>query len=246
MTNASMLIDGVKLTEVAGEPRVRDVDLAVRLGFERPRDVRKLIERNMDILADFGTCATVARVIRGNPTAEYWLNRQQAIWLCTASGTPTGRKFAVNVVKVFDAFVRGELVAATYKPGTCPLYDTMLAEAQQPWELMFPDSLVSALCKLDRQPWAGGAHPAYLKSTNDKIYGLLLGSDTYAELKRRKRAAELDGRHHQLLSDAARTSFKRHLGIVEALANQSRGKADFWARMDRQYGKQMLQLEMAG
>jgi len=32
---------------------------------ERPRDIRTLIERNLEELQRFGTCATVARVIRG-------------------------------------------------------------------------------------------------------------------------------------------------------------------------------------
>jgi predicted RNA binding protein YcfA (HicA-like mRNA interferase family) len=53
----------------------------------------------MDIIADFGQCHTVWRRPErgGHAVTEYWLNRQQSIWLCTASGTPTGRKFAVSV-----------------------------------------------------------------------------------------------------------------------------------------------------
>ena len=34
------------LTVISGEPRVYDIHLAERLGFERPRDIRKLIKRN--------------------------------------------------------------------------------------------------------------------------------------------------------------------------------------------------------
>ena len=44
-----------------GEPRVLDLDLAERLGYERPRKIRDLIDRHMDTLIEFGKCATMAR-----------------------------------------------------------------------------------------------------------------------------------------------------------------------------------------
>ncbi len=62
-------------------PRIRDIELAERLGFERPRDIRKLIERHLSMLEEFGTCATVAHVVRGNPSTEYLLNKRQAVYI---------------------------------------------------------------------------------------------------------------------------------------------------------------------
>jgi hypothetical protein len=49
------------LVKMDSEARVRDVDLATNLGFERPRDVRKLIERIMPEIERLGTRATVAQ-----------------------------------------------------------------------------------------------------------------------------------------------------------------------------------------
>jgi hypothetical protein len=55
------------LTVISGEPRVRDFDLAEKLGFERPRKIRDLIKRNEAKLLTFGGCPTVGRVVEGNP-----------------------------------------------------------------------------------------------------------------------------------------------------------------------------------
>ena len=48
-----------------GEMRLLDLDLAERLGYERPRDIRKLLDRHMDTLIEFGICATVALIHDG-------------------------------------------------------------------------------------------------------------------------------------------------------------------------------------
>ncbi|WP_394819421.1 hypothetical protein [Sorlinia euscelidii] len=51
-----------------GELRILDTDLAARLGFDRPRDIRKLIKRYVADLRQMGRCATVAR----RPEAAYF------------------------------------------------------------------------------------------------------------------------------------------------------------------------------
>ena len=65
MSEAIMLaVDGFSLERGDdGEIRVRDIDLAERLGYERPRDIRKLIERMSETgeLSAFQRRATVAR-----------------------------------------------------------------------------------------------------------------------------------------------------------------------------------------
>ena len=85
------MLDVIPLSEIDGEPRVRDIDLAHRLGFERPRDIRKLIERKADDLRELGAARHVARPHHNNGTTvtEYWLNQDQAIYICASSGTPT-------------------------------------------------------------------------------------------------------------------------------------------------------------
>ena len=80
-------MNALTLTPIGGEPRIFDLTLAERLGFEQPRDIRKLVKRNLTKLQRFGLCATVARCIEiGNgakrEVKEFYLNQKQAVWVC--------------------------------------------------------------------------------------------------------------------------------------------------------------------
>ncbi|WP_455466793.1 phage antirepressor KilAC domain-containing protein [Bartonella sp. B39] len=99
----------IKLREIENEPRVRDVDLAEKLEFVRTRDVRKLIARNMKEIERFGTCATVAHVIKGNNVTEYWLNEEQALLIATLSNTEKSSQVRYMLIKLFVAWRRGEI-----------------------------------------------------------------------------------------------------------------------------------------
>lgn len=107
----------VALREVDGEPRVRDLDLAEKLGFDRPRDIRKLIERNIVEIERFGTCATVAHVVRGNLTKEFHLNEEQALLVSVLSNAPNAAAVRAMLIRVFVAFRRGELETKAPKAG---------------------------------------------------------------------------------------------------------------------------------
>jgi hypothetical protein len=68
------------------EARVLDLRLAEALGFDRPRNIRKLIERNKLELSTYGDiCSTMEPLNpgkRGPRATEYWLNEGQAFVLC--------------------------------------------------------------------------------------------------------------------------------------------------------------------
>lgn len=85
----------IALEVVNDQPRARDITIAQRLGFKRPRDIRKLIERNLIELERYGTCATVARVSKGKRGStsftEYWLNEEQALLLGRSPGRRSRR-----------------------------------------------------------------------------------------------------------------------------------------------------------
>lgn len=113
MTEQHTSIAEVGLTEVEGTPRCRDLELAERLGFDRPRDIRKIIQRHEAELAVFGICATVAQNTgkRGRPSAEYWLNEEQALLVSVVSGAPNAPAVRSMLIKVFVAWRRGHLPA---------------------------------------------------------------------------------------------------------------------------------------
>lgn len=60
-------------TTIGDEPRIRDCVLAERLGFEQPRQIRELIERNLEEIKSYGSlsCRTT------NPSSQslkiFWL-----------------------------------------------------------------------------------------------------------------------------------------------------------------------------
>ncbi len=111
-----------------GEYRVRDLDLAERLGFERPRDVRKLIERNRDELERYGRCASVAhRPPGGGPIAtEHWLNEPQAVLICIKADTLRSEDVRQEVITVFIACRHGQIAPAS------PNIELILAEQLSP------------------------------------------------------------------------------------------------------------------
>lgn len=104
-----MTSNPLTLTPINGEPRIQDLHLANQLGFDRPRDIRKIIKRNEAKLLSFGGCATVARVVEGNETTEFYLNQRQAIFVCMKSETERAFDVQVEIVRVFDAYLNGDL-----------------------------------------------------------------------------------------------------------------------------------------
>lgn len=103
------------LQTMDGEVRVRDLDIAERLGFDRPRKIRDLIVRNIGEITAFGICPTVGQNHdggRGRPSTEYWLNEEQALLVATLSSAPNAAKVRAALISVFVAWRRGQLVPA--------------------------------------------------------------------------------------------------------------------------------------
>lgn len=115
MTAASFNVADVELTVFDGDPRALDLDIAKRLGFGRPRDIRKLIERNIAELERFGVCATVAQTSGpkgGRPGNEYWLNEEQSLLVAALSDAERAPEVRHMLIKVFVAWRRGHLTGS--------------------------------------------------------------------------------------------------------------------------------------
>lgn len=100
----------LSLTPIEGEHRVRDLDLGVRLGFERPLDIRELIKRNEKKLSTFSILRTVRKISEGKagrPSVEYYLDQKQSIFICMKSETANAFDVQVEIVHVFDAHLNG-------------------------------------------------------------------------------------------------------------------------------------------
>lgn len=99
----------ITLTPVNGEPRVNDLALAEKLGFERPVKIRDMIKRNQAKLLKFGILPTVGKIHEGagRPTDEFYLNQKQAIFICMKSETEKAFDVQADIVRVFDAYLSG-------------------------------------------------------------------------------------------------------------------------------------------
>lgn len=101
------------------EPFVRDIELGERLGFERPRDIRKLVERMYadGILNDSDLRATVARweTLPGvaKTTREYLLTETAALLVTGRSDTKIAHQITRQIVEVFLAARRRVLEGPT-------------------------------------------------------------------------------------------------------------------------------------
>lgn len=108
------------------EPRIRDIELAERLGYERPRTIRDLIESL--IRGRKLNDSAVRRVARqtsqagGRPGREYWLTEPQALKVVAKSETTKADELLDEVIRVFVAVRRGTLrtdpLAALSDPAT--------------------------------------------------------------------------------------------------------------------------------
>ncbi|CAH1672352.1 MULTISPECIES: Bro-N domain-containing protein [unclassified Chelatococcus] len=86
----------------AVEPRARDIDIAERLGFERPRAIRELIARHMEALLTFGGISPyrTAKIGRGRPEEGYCLNEEQALYIASVSQAPKASEVRIMLISL--------------------------------------------------------------------------------------------------------------------------------------------------
>lgn len=121
------------LTPIDGEPRVHDLNLAKKLGFADQYMIRKLIKRNEDKLLKFGILSMVETIHQGagRPTAEFYLNQKQALFICMKSETERAFEVQAEIVRVFDAYLKGELVPSPAATPTALMGDAIYLIANQ-------------------------------------------------------------------------------------------------------------------
>lgn len=107
------MMELIPVSEIDGEPRIRDIDLAERLGFDRPRKIREIIERNMAEIEGFGHAPhRGAHIEIAKPTGgierrevqEYWLNEEQALLVSVLSNAPKAPAVRAMLIRTFVAW----------------------------------------------------------------------------------------------------------------------------------------------
>lgn len=107
--NENTIIPAIGLTEMDGEPRARDIEIAERLGFSRPRVIRELVERNRQEFEGFGPLAVQHGESRGQEFNEFWLNEEQALLVAALSKAPKAAAVRAMLIRTFVAWRRGHL-----------------------------------------------------------------------------------------------------------------------------------------
>ncbi|RTL93853.1 hypothetical protein EJV44_15370 [Ancylobacter aquaticus] len=113
------MMNALTIATIDNEPRILDTDLAANLGMARPRDIRaNVISPNRAELEAFGVLRSMNAkstdpLGRGRPTKSFYLNEEQALLVCLLSRTERAKAVRAEVIRVFTAYRRGDLVAAS-------------------------------------------------------------------------------------------------------------------------------------
>lgn len=103
--------------QMDGELRILDVNLADRLGFAQPRDIRKIIARHRGALSKMGAVTEIAEIVgKGQKAKTYYLNKKQAIFITAKSETPEATDITIEIIHKFDAYEKGQLTEVELPP----------------------------------------------------------------------------------------------------------------------------------
>lgn len=234
-------IDGWKLATMGdGVTRIRDLDLAQRLGYKRPHDIRELIGRLLKDgkLNDSEVLRTVRKTQGGGrPGQEFWLTRPQALKVAAKSETEPADALLDEMIRVFELVIDGGLVARVPIPY---LLEQVLLLKPAEHENTWPPEFVRAICTLYRKRWDGGVQPQWMSGVYSRLYGILITKTALAELKRRNPDPRFRSNHHQYLQPDVRERLLREIPVLIALAEQSLDHRDFWERVEFKYLKKPM------
>ena len=229
-----------------GFHRILDTELAKRLGFSRPRDIRDLIGRFLQEMPGIQTRGTVRRVAREGrgtveiPVTEYWLTLEQALFVTAKSETRTANEILRAVIAVFVKAQREHEARHAREVGY--VARLLLADATTDWDLMWPAEFTKQVCRLHGIAWDGRVQPKFMASTYERTYRKLLGDEVYDLLKLRNPEPHFGSNHHQWLTPKARDAVSRAIPTICAFSRQVADKSEFWARFDAEFTGTMLQL----
>lgn len=149
------LIAPLALIPYEDAPRVRDIEIAERLEFSRPRDIRQLIERNLPEIGRYGAVPRRAvQVTSGNnrmtEVQEYHLNEQQALLVAVLSRAPRAEDVREALITTYTAYRRGLLPSGEgLSPGQAGgIMKAVVGAAEKRIEAKFDEIINTALPRL--------------------------------------------------------------------------------------------------
>jgi len=226
-----------------GEPRMRDIDGAERLGFKEPRMVRKLIRRTFgENLPGIYERSTVERSqtptggAREYEVTEYWLTEAQWLKVIARCRTDVAEAILDDMIRVYMLARRGLLpghagpmvdIVAALRDALAPLTQTVTAHATA------LAGLVERVDKMQARLDAGTYPPGLLGDAEARkiLDGVASAADCYHARKTRpwtakrkelelkvKRAAQWNDRALAMQNPAGLTAAWQKLGELTAEA----------------------------
>lgn len=255
------LVDGWPLAVAPnpGQTRIRDLDLAGKLAYARPRDIRLLIKRLLDsgALVDVHVRDTVQRTSmpRGGErevaVTEYWLTLPQALKVCAQAETAVASGVTDQMIAVFlrvPQLLAGAEEERRHYVALCVQLEAR--DAASIWER----EVIDEICRCCGKPkWGGeGRFPLWLRGPMAIIYRHVLGEMLWRELRARCPAPTKGDTLYQHFTEAKHRIVAADMGTVRYMLRTSSGWRDFTAKLRFHYGdpktrhRQPLQLPLGG
>ena len=233
------------------EPRVRDIDLAERLGYERPRDIRKLIAR----LAEEGeisgvhTRATVARVARAGrgevdvKADEFWLTEEQALLVSIGSKAPRAMEVRRDLVRLFIIVRHGAVESSLARELTSI---TLRMEASTKPRHAWDKAMKIELARLRRIPWDGtGREPQTMAHPYGVTWRIILGDHVFNELRARNPIPRDGSLHGQWIKDDRFKLLRESdMQIALALARRCSRWSEYVTEMRSHFRREPIQMRL--
>lgn len=228
-------------SDAQDEPRIRDLDLAERLGYTRRRNIRDLLRRLLAAgeLRNVTMHRTVRRIekrgaIQGfeeREEDEFWLSEDQALFVVARSETKIASQLLREIIEVFRLAIRGLLSPGRAQTAEARLAMFLLTERQQV-ERFLSTNLIREICRLygyDHQ--AGERPPQFFRMVAERIYGTVFGSEVHTEMRQRGDKRQ----YYQYLTEGGHQLAKHDLSKLETLARTSFSPDEFWMRVTAEY-----------
>lgn len=247
-TRQTLTVNGWRLCVFStdtGEPRIRDLDLADRLGYAKPHNIRNLIgrliaEQKLSAVHVVFTVKTTSMPhggVREVRSEEFWLTEAQALKVIARSETDIADKILDEVIEVFRLAIRGLLTPERAGSADDRLARFLLSERQTIARFLSND-LITDICRLyGYGHLAGNQPPQFFRMVAERIYGIIFGKEVHGEMQRRGDKRQ----YYQFLTGDARRMAQHDLSVLETLARQSFSSDEFWMRVESHFNKAPLQ-----
>jgi hypothetical protein len=225
-----------------GVPRIQDLELARKLAFTTPTNIRGLIAQLIrsgnlnDVAIVCGSPRNPGRA--GRPTKnEYWLTEEQALFVVARSETAKATELLKAIIAVFLAVKREVLEQRTTEQLLAAIFPNLPARAKP----LFSD-LIAALLRLRREH-DSATNPPWARWLAMFVYALAFPVEGQQQKRRALNETPSGSRvDHSMLSEPAREHLRQIVFAGTALAKSCVSWEDWKTRMELAFGSKPIQL----